>query len=182
MNATPQRADGGPIRVAVFGTHPGVVSEMLAAAAARRSGAPPEMTRIGGILVARVGWSDDRGVPCLLRGLVEEDHPAAYDLAVREADAVLFVMDVEPDRLQAGWDRLMVLGESVRREGFELLDRPFGLQYHGSDRNPGFDADQLDGWLGFPRERVVRGVTPSSQPDHEGGVVDRLMAAVRNGG
>ncbi|WP_353566621.1 hypothetical protein [Haloferula sargassicola] len=151
----------------------------MSTAAARRSGVAPELSRIGGITVARVAWSGPGGRPCLLRGLVEDDHPSALDLTLRESDAILFVMDVQPDQLRLGWDRLMAVGESARREGFELLDRPFGMQYHGSDRHPGFDAGQLDAWLGFPRDRVVCGVTPSTQADHEGGVIDRLAEQVR---
>ncbi|MBB5353320.1 hypothetical protein HNR46_003576 [Haloferula luteola] len=176
MNADLTSLSGGPVRVAVFGTHSQAVAEVLAALAARRSGIPPEVSEVGDLVLARVSWKGEEGQPCIARGLLEDHHPAAIDLALREVDAVLFVMDVQPDQLRAGWEKLMTVGESSRREGFELLDRPFALQYHGDDRHPGFDPDQLDAWLGFPHDRVVRGVTSSAQADQ--GLMDQLVGWV----
>ena len=177
MSAILQRHDGDPVRIAVFGTHPEAVREVSQAAASRLR-ATTSTLRMGGITVNRVVWNTAEGRPCLLRALVSEDHPSALDLAVRESDAVLFVMDVEASQLKAGWNRLMLVGDAVRREGHELLDRPFAIQYHRAELHAGFDAALMDGWLGFPLDRVIRTVSSSDRPDEENGALDRLVFEV----
>ncbi|MEM9236867.1 MAG: GTPase domain-containing protein [Verrucomicrobiota bacterium] len=153
---------------------------------AERFGAPEPVEReIGELKVHGTRWSDfemlggDKVVTITLMTLHGKvGYNAAEELLVREADGVVFVIDVEPPRLKDAWEALLRVSDNAQRNGYELRSIPLALQYHRADRHPGFEPAKLDEWLGVPTGSVPRYVTSSSSPDMEGMAFDSVMAQI----
>lgn len=146
---------------------------------AARYGAPaPELFDIGSWKVSRTVIKTDRRRFEVLALDGPQEFQASEELLMKDASGVLFVIDVEPRRLQAAWEALMASAKHARGHGYDLRARPFVLQYHRADRHPGFDPAKLDAWLGVPTGEVSRYVTPDPHPDSRGGAFDALLSAV----
>jgi len=181
------------VKVVVAGAPDSGKAEVLQAIAARYGAGRPAHGRAAGVEVWHSGWSererlsDGRSLRIALvapRG--RPAYEAAGELLMREADAVLFVIDVDPLRLREGWDALLEVSGQAQRAGFELRSIPLVLQYHRAERHKGFEPEKLDDWLGVPTDLVPRFVTSSASPDAEGMAFDvlleRLLARLEQGG
>ncbi len=159
---------------------------ILEAVAARVDAPPPRSYRAGPLHVLRTLWRDPRPLDdgtSLVVALLTLEGPAPYnaaeELLVRDADGIVFVIDVEPDRLQGAWESLLKLSDNTRRGGYDLRAVPLALQYHRADRHHGFEPARMDEWLGVPTGTVPRFVTSSSSPDLEGMAIDSVIAQIR---
>ncbi|MCH7227426.1 hypothetical protein [Haloferula sp. A504] len=82
------------------------------------------------------------------------------DLMLGSADGVVFMFDVSPGRIVESrrvFDR--------HRPKLEDEERPFALQYHRIEREPRFDAERMDAWLGLDGRGLVRFSTTSDAPE-----------------
>lgn len=173
------------MKIALTGA-PGSGKLSILESIAKRYGAvPPREHQIGDLRVHRAGWTDydllAGGRPLhislvTLHGRVA--YNAAEELLVREADGVVFVLDVAPARLKEAWEALLRVSDNAQRNGFELRSVPLALQYHRADLHRGFEPAKLDAWLGVPTASVPRYVTSSSSPDLEGMAFDSVLRQV----
>lgn len=174
------------VKVAIAGA-PGAGKLSILNSVGKRYGAVPSREHeIGDLRVHRVGWTDydilDKGRALhvslvTLHGKVS--YNAAEELLVREADGVVFVMDVAPARLKEAWESLLRISDNTQRNGYELRSIPLALQYHRADQHRGFEPAKLDAWLGVPTGSVPRYVTSSSSPDTEGMAFDSVLSQIR---
>ncbi len=153
----------------------------------KRYGAlPPREHQIGDLRIHRSGWTDydllgdGRALHVSLVTLHGKvPYNAAEELLVREADGVVFVMDVAPSRLKEAWEALLRVSDNTQRNGYELRSIPLALQYHRADHHPNFEPAKLDAWLGVPTGSVPRYVTSSSSPDLEGMAFDSVLGQIK---
>lgn len=174
------------VKVAIAGA-PGSGKRSILDCIAERYGAvPPREHEIGELRIHRAGWTDfdllGNGKALhvslvTLHGKVP--YNAAEELLVREADGVIFVMDVAPNRLKDAWEALLRVSDNSQRNGYELRSIPLALQYHRADQHREFEPAKLDAWLGVPTGSVPRYVTASSSPDLEGMAFDSVLAQIK---
>jgi hypothetical protein len=174
------------VKVAIAGA-PGVGKlSILTAIAARYGAVPPREHEIGELRAHRASWIDH---DILGKGRVlnvslvalhgKVPYNAAEELLVREADGVVFVIDVAPARLKDAWEALLRLSDNSQRNGYELRSIPLALQYHRADQHREFEPAKLDAWLGVPTGSVPRYVTSSSSPDMEGMAFDSVLLQIK---
>jgi hypothetical protein len=84
---------------------------------------------------------------------------AVSELLLAEADGLIFVADVQQDRLEEVREAFRGMIFNVGRGARDVKTLPLVLQYHHREAVPDFDPELMDRWLG---------VTP--------GVVERLTA------
>lgn len=174
------------MKVAIAGA-PGSGKRSILSCIAERYGAvPPREHEIGELRIHRAGWIDydflgnGRVLHVSLVALHGKvPYNAAEELLVREADGVIFVLDVAPDRLKEAWEALLRVSDNTQRNGYELRSVPLALQYHRADQHRGFEPAKLDAWLGVPTGSVPRYVTSSSSPDLEGMAFDSVLRQIK---
>lgn len=137
---------------------------------------------IGSMRVQRAAWTDwevlgdGRALHIAVLALDGKiSYNASEELLLREADGIIFVIDVEPTKLQGAWDALLRVSDNAQSNGYDLRSVPFALQYHRADRHKDFEPTKLDQWLGVPNGEVPRFVTSSSSPDLEGMAFDAVL-------
>ncbi|MEP4078765.1 hypothetical protein [Haloferula sp.] len=174
------------MKVAIAGAPGSGKLSILNSIAERFGAVPPREHRVGELRVQRAEWVDydllgkGRAVHVSLVTLHGKvPYNAAEELLVREADGVVFVMDVAPDRLKDAWESLLRVSDNTQRSGYELRSIPLALQYHRADRHRGFEPAKLDTWLGVPTGSVPRYVTSSSSPDMEGMAFDSVLGQIK---
>lgn len=174
-------ADGGTCfaKVAIAGPpHSGKAGVVRSIAARYGVGEVREQC-VGGARLVSVGW---RIVDALGAGrhlfltLRTFEGPVVYqameEMLVRELDALVFLLDARPPRLQEAWDSIAQTARHARRSGYDLRSIPLALQYHRADAHPGFAPDKVDRWFGVPVDRVPRFMSSSDLPDAEGMAFD----------
>lgn len=173
------------VKVAITGAPGSGKLEIVSAVAARYGAPPPTVYECGELRCYRTEWTDwDRlGEGRKLHLTVATLHDrvsynAAEELLLRDADAVVFVIDIAPARLNEAWEALMRVSDNAKRNGYELRTIPLALQYHRADRHAGFEPAKLDAWLGVPTGEVPRFVTSSNSPDLEGMAFDSVVAQI----
>lgn len=188
MNGTAagERVAEVSVKLVIAGAPNSGKRSILEAVAERVDAPPPRGYRAGPLNVRRTLWRDPRPLAdgsSLVVALLTLDGPAPYnaaeELLVREADGIVFVIDVEPSRLQEAWESLLRLSDNTRRGGYDLRAVPLALQYHRADRHEGFEPARMDEWLGVPTGTVPRFVTSSSSPDLDGMAVDSVVEQIR---
>ena len=107
------------------------------------------------------------------------DFAASDELLLRGADGILFLCEADPAGLGQILDALRVLTEQAARCEVDFSRVPVAFQYHRVERQPAFDADQMDRSLGIPTDSVPRFSTTSQHPDAPGQTFDALMLRVR---
>lgn len=174
------------MKVAIAGAPGSGKLSILDGIAARYGAVPPREHEIGELHVHRASWIDHdilgegRALHVSLVTLHGKvPYNAAEELLVREADAVVFVLDVAPDRLKEAWEALLRVSDNTQRNGYELRSIPLALQYHRADQHRDFEPAKLDAWLGVPTGSVPRYVTSSSSPDMEGMAFDSVISQIR---
>lgn len=142
---------------------------------------------VGPLCVHRVEWTEPDPLPDgrRLRVTVHSltgrtPYNAAEELLVREADGLVFVVDVDPEKFQETWDSLLRLGENAGRNGYDLRSVALALQYHRADRLPGFDPAEMDARLGVPPGGIPRFVSREGDPVTEGQAFDAVLAGIRS--
>lgn len=174
------------VKVAIAGAPDSGKRAILDCIAKRYGALPPREHEIGDLKIHRSGWTDydilgdGRALHVSLVTLHGKvPYNAAEELLVREADGVVFVMDVAPSRLKEAWEALLRISDNTQRNGYELRSIPLALQYHRADHHPNFEPAKLDAWLGVPTGSVPRYVTSSSSPDLEGMAFDSVLRQIK---
>jgi hypothetical protein len=178
-----------PAKVVVAGATGCGRGELLRSFAGRSGGVPVREGMLGAARVWRTEtiWPQplDDGRLMRLRVFSVTGHceyNAPEELLLREADGVVALIDVTPEKLQLGWEAMMRLTDNLRRAGWQAGELPMVVQYHRSDRHPGFDPRRMDEWFGLPADgRMTRVVSRSDAVDFEGGAIDRLVGRIAAG-
>lgn len=174
------------VKVAIAGAPGSGKLSILNGIVDRYGAVPSREHSIGDLQIHRAGWTDydllgnGRALHVsvvTLHGKVP--YNAAEELLVREADGVVFVLDVAPNRLKEAWEALLRVSDNTQRNGYELRSIPLALQYHRADQHREFEPAKLDSWLGVPTGSVPRYVTSSSSPDLEGMAFDSVLAQIK---
>lgn len=170
---------GVSVKLAVTGAPGSGKAGILRAASSRLGAGPVESRYCGSTEVLRCHWKSDDGIEIALWALSgEADYGAMEELLVRGADGILFVIDVDREKIEGAWAALTALSQHTRRSGYELRAKPLVMQYHRAERHPNFEPEKLDRWLGVPTDQVPRFVTSSASPDRDGMAVDALVERV----
>lgn len=179
---------GVAVKIALAGAADTGKLAILRAIAARHGYATVREHPVGPARVHRVEWTEPEHLADGRRLIVsvhsvpgKVDYNAAEELLLRDADGVVFVVDVDPQRFRESWDSLLRLDRNVRRNGRDLRSVALALQYHRADRHPGFDPAELDARLGVPPGLIPRFVSAEGEPDGEGQAFDAVLAQVRAG-
>jgi hypothetical protein len=95
-------------------------------------------------------------------------HQAAEQLLLADCDALVFVVDCDPDRVSESRDCLNALGSNAHDVALNWANTTVVVQYNRYERYPDIDAEKLDAWLGVDNARAQRFVTRSDGGDDLG--------------
>lgn len=185
MTARPEGREVA-VKVALAGAADTGKLAILRAIAARHGYATVREHAVGPSRVHRVEWTepgflpDGRRLSVSVHSLTGHvPYNAPEELLLRDADGVVFVVDVDPARFQESWDSLLQLDRNTRRNGYDFRSVALALQYHRADRHPGFEPAELDARLGVPPGLIPRFVSTEGEPDGEGLAFDAVLSQIR---
>lgn len=93
---------------------------------------------------------------------------AVSELLLAGCDGLVFVADVQPDRLAEVQAAFRGVIYNAGRSGIDLKRLPLVMQYHHRGEEPGFDPDRMDQWLGITSGEVERLTIRFSEEDQAG--------------
>ncbi len=88
-------------------------------------------------------------------------HQAAEQLLLEGADALVFVVDCDPEYISGSRDCLLALMSNAGHVGLDWGETAVVMQYNRSERYPQMNVGEVDAWLGVDPGQVARYVTIS---------------------
>ncbi len=90
-------------------------------------------------------------------------HQAAEQLLLKDADALVFVVDCDPECIAESRDYLVSLISNAGHVELDWTDTSVAVQYNRSERYPYMNVAEVDAWLEVEHDQVSRYVTTSDE-------------------
>ncbi|NNM29994.1 MAG: hypothetical protein HKO57_10750, partial [Akkermansiaceae bacterium] len=84
---------------------------------------------------------------------------AASELVMARCDGIVFVADAAGERAVQAREALQAMVSNAQRHKMDLASLPVAMQYHRTDLQPGFNAEEMDAWLGIAPGTMPRFAT-----------------------
>lgn len=105
-------------------------------------------------------------------------HEAAEQMLLVNADALVFVVDCDPQYIAGSRDSLLSMMSNAEHVGLDWGKTVVVMQYNRAERYPQMKPEDLDQWLGIENGKVARFITASNSEENLGVAINDAVQKV----